>query len=150
MDYCKSNPIPKWVECETNRGSASIANRNKEANKLREEMVRCLWPSRKNLTLSDIEKHNHNMLRRENKSWIHTHKKFRESALDNAPFDAFNCFVSDALSGSETFEDFCDNFGYDNDSRKAEKIYFACQDQLKKLRQVYYHDIYDLANSLER
>jgi hypothetical protein len=28
-------------------------------------------------------------------------------------------------SDPETFEDFCDNFGYDTDSRKAEKVYRA-------------------------
>jgi len=35
--------------------------------------------------------------------------------------NAFYCFVSDAVSGSESFEDFCSNFGYDTDSRTAEK-----------------------------
>jgi len=33
----------------------------------------------------------------------------------------------------ETFEDFCDELGYDNDSRKAEKFYHACRDTLATL-----------------
>jgi len=35
--------------------------------------------------------------------------------------------VSDADAGSESFEDFCGSFGYDEDSRKAEKIWKACK-----------------------
>lgn len=40
--------------------------------------------------------------------------------------------VSDAecAESSLDFDDFCDNFGYSNDSRKAEKIYNACKDIL--------------------
>jgi len=47
-----------------------------------------------------------------------------------------------------TFEDFCSDFGYDEDSRKAEKIYFAVQkewtgierifgDVIKELQEIY-------------
>jgi hypothetical protein len=35
--------------------------------------------------------------------------------------------TSDAQSGAESFEDFCSNFGYDTDSRKARKTWKACQ-----------------------
>lgn len=47
--------------------------------------------------------------------------------------DALNCLGSDALSGDDTFEGFCGNFGYDQDSRKAEKIYKACVKTYNKL-----------------
>jgi len=33
----------------------------------------------------------------------------------------------------ETFEDFCSNFGYDTDSKKAERIYNAVKDEYKNL-----------------
>ncbi len=33
----------------------------------------------------------------------------------------------DVSSANDTFESFCDNMGYDQDSRKAYKIYEACQ-----------------------
>lgn len=42
----------------------------------------------------------------------------------------------DAQCGAETFQDFCSNFGYDIDSRKALAIYEACQDSGIKLRKV--------------
>lgn len=39
----------------------------------------------------------------------------------------------DAESGNDSFEDFCSNFGYDTDSRNAEKIWNACQKTKKEL-----------------
>jgi hypothetical protein len=62
--------------------------------------------------------------------------------------NAFYCFVSDAVSGSESFENFCSEFGYDTDSRTAEKIYKKCQKQLEKLNKIYDGDIYELVNEL--
>jgi len=37
------------------------------------------------------------------------------------------CLLSDAQSGEQDFESFCGEFGYDQDSRKAEKTWQACQ-----------------------
>ena len=39
----------------------------------------------------------------------------------------------DAQSGQESFEDFCGEFGYDPDSRKAEATWRACADVYAKL-----------------
>jgi hypothetical protein len=44
--------------------------------------------------------------------------------------------ISDMDCGANTFEDFCANLGYDEDSRKAHDTYLACQKigtQLKKV-----------------
>jgi len=62
--------------------------------------------------------------------------------------NAFYCFVSDAVAGSETFENFCHEFGYDTDSRTAEKIHKKCKKSLEKLNKIYDGDIYDLVNEL--
>lgn len=43
------------------------------------------------------------------------------------------CFLSDAHSGYLTFDNFCSEFGYDTDSRKAEKIYKACERSMEKI-----------------
>lgn len=48
--------------------------------------------------------------------------------------DVLYSLVSDSQAGNETFDDFCDNFGYDNDSIKASEIYRACQKNSKKVR----------------
>jgi hypothetical protein len=36
------------------------------------------------------------------------------------------CLLSDANAAQHTFEDFCAEMGYDSDSRKAERIWKAC------------------------
>lgn len=62
---------------------------------------------------------------------------------------AFECFVSDSIAGLESFEDFCDNFGYDNDSRAAERIYKECVKSSNKAKLVIDSDLYDFANELQ-
>ena len=62
---------------------------------------------------------------------------------------AFYCFLSDGISAKDTFENFCGKFGYDEDSRKAEKIYNACKNSLKKLERLYDGDLYELINTLQ-
>ena len=37
----------------------------------------------------------------------------------------------------ETFEDFCSEFGYDEDSRSAEQIYLACVKEYKQLTRIF-------------
>ncbi len=37
------------------------------------------------------------------------------------------CLLSDASAGDQTFEDFCRDYGYDEDSRTAERTWKACQ-----------------------
>jgi hypothetical protein len=41
--------------------------------------------------------------------------------------DVLSSLCSDAQAGAESHEDFCSNFGYDTDSRKALDIYLRCQ-----------------------
>lgn len=54
---------------------------------------------------------------------------------------AVYCFLSDALAGENSFEDFCSEFGYDTDSRKAEKIYKACEKSAEKAKRIF-SDLY--------
>lgn len=62
---------------------------------------------------------------------------------------AFECFISDAIAGDESFEDFCDNMGYDPDSRSAEKIWKECIKSRDKAKNVIDDDLYDFANELQ-
>ena len=48
--------------------------------------------------------------------------------------DVLYNLVLDSQAGAESFDDFCDNFGYDNDSIKVNEIYRACQKNSKKVR----------------
>jgi hypothetical protein len=62
--------------------------------------------------------------------------------------EAFECFVSDALAGDQSFTDFCADMGYDTDSRQAERTWKACIRSWKKLNRISNVDIFDLANDL--
>lgn len=46
------------------------------------------------------------------------------------------CLASDVSCSQYTFSEFCSNLGYDEDSRKAEKIYLACKAIKGKLAKV--------------
>jgi hypothetical protein len=48
--------------------------------------------------------------------------------------DVLYSLVLDSDFACETFDDFCDNLGYDNDSMKANEIYKACQKNAKKVK----------------
>lgn len=41
-------------------------------------------------------------------------------------FDVFQSLMMDASTANDTFPDWCDNLGYDSDSREAERIYNEC------------------------
>ena len=42
--------------------------------------------------------------------------------------------MSDGRAGEQSFEEFCSDFGYDEDSRQAEKIWKACKAIAPKIR----------------
>ena len=46
------------------------------------------------------------------------------------------CLLSDANGVEEHFDEWCRGFGYDIDSRKAERTYRACEEIAKKLRRL--------------
>ena len=50
--------------------------------------------------------------------------------------EVLECLASDAcgVDNSQTFEDWCSEYGYDTDSRRAERIYNACLKSTEKLR----------------
>jgi hypothetical protein len=65
----------------------------------------------------------------------------REPELD----EVLDCLISDANSVRwENFEGFAANMGYDSDSRKAEKIYKACERSAKRLEK-FLGDAYEEA-----
>ena len=53
-------------------------------------------------------------------------------------FDVVACIIDDAIGFEDStplsFEEWCDDIGYDTDSRKAERIYNACMKQTAKLQ----------------
>ena len=63
---------------------------------------------------------------------------FQGSAHKTAPSaaDVLSCLASDARSGEQSFEDFCGDFGYDADSRKAHETWKTCARMTKQLHKL--------------
>ena len=59
-----------------------------------------------------------------------------EITTENELMFAFYCFLSDGEGSRYGFDDFCANFGYDTDSRKAYKTFKACEKSLKKAERI--------------
>lgn len=45
----------------------------------------------------------------------------------------------------ETFEDFCLNYGYDEDSRKAEKVYHSVKEEWENIERLFGDVLEDLS-----
>jgi hypothetical protein len=58
--------------------------------------------------------------------------------------DVVYSVLSDYSAGEESFEDFCSNFGYDNDSIKALNTYIACQRNGKKVLNLFRETLEEL------
>lgn len=58
------------------------------------------------------------------------------AAVGPAPWDLLDSLANDAVGveNARSFEEWASDYGYDSDSRKAEKIYNACVDIRRKLR----------------
>lgn len=48
--------------------------------------------------------------------------------------DVLDCLASDATSADQSFEDWCADYGYNSDSRKALKTYETIREQSRNLR----------------
>lgn len=59
-------------------------------------------------------------------------------------FYAVCCLASDAVAGLMDFEEFCNEFGYDTDSRKAKKSWKACKRAAAKVQRCF-GDVYEFA-----
>lgn len=64
--------------------------------------------------------------------------------------NALECIISDALSGIYSFEEFCAELGYDEDSRRAEKIHKACIDTYNRVSALGISDdeMYSIVNDI--
>jgi hypothetical protein len=59
--------------------------------------------------------------------------------------EVLDCLASDAsgIENARDFEDFCSEYGYDTDSRKAEKIYKDTKHQTERLRKFLGDEAFD-------
>lgn len=72
-----------------------------------------------------------------------------EVMSENSLLHAFYCLLTDAESGHLHFDEFCGQFGYDSDSRKAHAIWNACKKQYPKVEKIEASDdLYELIDEL--
>ena len=57
--------------------------------------------------------------------------------------EVLECLKSDFFLAGYDFEDWCSDLGYETDSRRAEKIYKACDRQSRKLEKFLGDDLLD-------
>lgn len=65
---------------------------------------------------------------------MYDHKLIRRERIAPTTYDVLACATK---SNPGTFEDFCGEYGYDTDSQKAEKIYFAVQREWRGIRSIF-------------
>lgn len=58
--------------------------------------------------------------------------------------DLLDCLASDCCGSDESFEDWAANYGYDEDSRKAENTYHIIRKQARELRQLLGAEAYEV------
>lgn len=80
----------------------------------------------------------------------HDWQQGNETLEGNDLLFTFRSFLGDAQSGAMTFEDFCGEFGYDTDSRQAEKIWKACKKAMTQAKNLGIDEdkIYELFDAL--
>lgn len=64
--------------------------------------------------------------------------------------DVLDCLASDGIAPDTSFEDWCGDFGYDTDSRKAHRTYTICKRQDARLWKLLGADLYDALQRAER
>lgn len=67
------------------------------------------------------------------------HEQWMKQAKPQAPHpaDVLQSVILDSSALGQSFESWCNEYGYDSDSRKAEGIYRACQQNADKLARVF-------------
>lgn len=65
--------------------------------------------------------------------------------------DLLECLILDAsvVDRSQSFEDWADEYGYDPDSRKAERLYKTVEVESLRLKEFFGDDLFEEALSLE-
>lgn len=71
-----------------------------------------------------------------------------EELSDDDFRNAFSCFLTDAISSADSFDDFCYAFDYSNDSIKALRIYKTCKRSYKSATRLFGNSLSDVLEDL--
>jgi hypothetical protein len=70
-------------------------------------------------------------------AWEHHHKQWPDMPQAPHMADVLHSLILDAGAVGQSFDSWCDDLGYDADSRKAFNIYEACQRNADKLARIF-------------
>lgn len=70
----------------------------------------------------------------------HWERRYPARPVAPHPADALQCLLLDSSASEQTFASWCDELGYDSDSRKAYATYEACQQSADKLAKLFDHE----------
>ncbi len=62
--------------------------------------------------------------------------------------DCLACLMMDASAENASFVEWCSEFGYDDDSREAERIWQACRENAHKLRKILSREEWEAAEKI--
>ena len=73
-----------------------------------------------------------------------------QKGIKSDDIDIIYCIVADAqcVQWNNSFEDFCSEFGYDTDSRSAERIYNACEKTYNNIQRLFNSDGFDFLSAV--
>ena len=76
---------------------------------------------------------------------IYFSKGYGHHGAEPTADEVLDCLASDAggVENSNSFADWCGEYGYDEDSRKAEKTYKACRHNSNRLRSFLGDDLFE-------
>lgn len=72
-------------------------------------------------------------------------KGYGHNGAEPTPDEVLDCLASDAatVENTNSFEEWCCEFGFETDSRKAERAYRACVRQAESLKRILGPDLYN-------
>jgi hypothetical protein len=83
-------------------------------------------------------------------AWEQHYKSWPDVPQAPHAADVLQCLILDSSAASQSFADWCSDYGYDTDSRKAFAVYEACQQSGDKLRKIFTRDeLSALADALQ-
>ncbi len=70
-------------------------------------------------------------------AWEGHYKRFPDKVVAPHKADVLHSLILDSSAVDQSFASWCNEYGYDSDSRKAESTYRACQENADKLSRVF-------------
>jgi hypothetical protein len=94
---------------------------------------------------ADMDNYKVTLRRGSRRMTLHFSKGIGHHGAEPEAAEVLDCLSSDAsgIENGSGFEDWCGEYGYDTDSRKAEKTYKVCARQAAKLRVFLGDELYD-------